>query len=46
VSDGFLGKVESMLEVYVVGLNIRGDDIPRKEQDEYIPRIETVGGGL
>ncbi len=44
--DGFLGKVESMLEVYVVGLNIRGDDIPRKEQDEYIRRIETVGGGL
>ena len=39
-------KVESMLEVYVVGMNIRGDDIPCKEQDEYIRRIETVGGGL
>ena len=23
-----------------------GDDIPCKEQDEYIRRIETVGGGL
>jgi len=34
------------LQVRVAGWNIRWNDIPRKEQDEYIARIETVGGGL
>ena len=34
------------LQVRVAGWNIRWNDIPRKEQDEYIRRIETVGGGL
>jgi len=29
----------------VAGWNIRWNDIPRKEQDEYIARIETVGCG-
>ena len=33
------------LQVRVAGWNIRWNDIPRKEQDEYIARIETVGGG-
>ena len=32
------------LQVRVAGWNIRWNDIPRKEQDEYIARIETVGG--
>ena len=31
------------LQVRVAGWNIRWNDIPRKEQDEYIARIETVG---
>ena len=31
------------LQVRVVGWNIRWNDIPRKEQDDYIARIETVG---
>ena len=31
------------LQVRVAGWNIRWNDIPRKEQDEYIRRIETVG---
>ena len=34
------------LQVRVAGWNIRWNDIPRKEQDEYIVRIETVGGGM
>ena len=34
------------LQVRVAGWNIRWNDIPRKEQDEYIARIETVGGGM
>ena len=34
------------LQVRVAGWNIRWNDIPRKEQDEYIARIETVEGGL
>ena len=34
------------LQVRVAGWNIRWNDIPRREQDEYIARIETVGGGL
>ena len=34
------------LQVRVAGWNVRWNDIPRKEQDEYIARIETVGGGL
>ena len=34
------------LQVRVAGWNVRWNDIPRKEQDEYIRRIETVGGGL
>ena len=34
------------LQVRVAGWNIRWNDIPRKEQDEYIARIETVGGSL
>ena len=33
------------LQVRVAGWNIRWNDIPRKEQDEYIARIECVGGG-
>ena len=32
------------LQVRVAGWNIRWNDIPRKEQDEYIARIEAVGG--
>ena len=31
------------LQVRVAGWNIRWNDIPRNEQDEYIARIETVG---
>ena len=31
------------LQVRVAGWNVRWNDIPRKEQDEYIARIETVG---
>ncbi|MBP5542815.1 MAG: hypothetical protein ILM98_01960 [Kiritimatiellae bacterium] len=31
------------LQVRVAGWNIRWNDIPRKEQDEYIARIEAVG---
>ena len=31
------------LQVRVAGWNIRWNDIPRKEQDDYIARIETVG---
>ena len=31
------------LQVRVAGWNVRWNDIPRKEQDEYIRRIETVG---
>ena len=34
------------LQVRVAGWNIRWNDIPRKEQDEYIARIETVGSSL
>lgn len=34
------------LQVRVAGWNIRWNDIPRKEQDEYIARIEMVGGSL
>jgi len=34
------------LQVRVAGWNIRWNDIPRNEQDEYIARIETVGGSL
>ncbi len=34
------------LQVRVAGWNIRWNDIPRKEQDEYIARIEIVGSGL
>ena len=34
------------LQVRVAGWNIRWNDIPRKEQDEYIARIVTVGAGL
>ena len=34
------------LQVRVAGWNVRWNDIPRKEQDEYIARIETVGGSL
>ena len=34
------------LQVRVAGWNIRWNDIPRKEQDEYIARIEAVGAGL
>ncbi|MBR3822272.1 MAG: hypothetical protein IKJ37_11735 [Kiritimatiellae bacterium] len=34
------------LQVRVAGWNIRWNDIQRKEQDEYIARIETVGGSL
>ena len=34
------------LQVRVCGWNVRWNDIPRKEQDEYIARIETVGAGL
>ena len=34
------------IQVRVAGWNIRWNDIPRKEQDEYIARIETVGGSL
>ena len=34
------------LQVRVAGWNIRWNDIPRKEQDEYIARIETAGGCL
>ena len=34
------------LQVRVAGWNIRWNDIPRKEQDEYIHRIETVGSSL
>ena len=34
------------LQVRVAGWNIRWNDIPRKEQDEYIARIETVGRAL
>ena len=34
------------LQVRVAGWNIRWNDIPRKEQDEYIARIEAVGRGL
>jgi len=34
------------LQVRVAGWNVRWNDIPRKEQDEYIARIETVGCGL
>ncbi len=36
------GKYEN-LQVRVAGWNVRWNDIPRKEQDEYIARIETVG---
>ena len=36
------GKCEN-LQVRVCGWNVRWNDIPRKEQDEYIARIETVG---
>jgi formate C-acetyltransferase len=32
------------LQVRVAGWNIRWNDIPRREQDEYIARIEIVGG--
>ena len=32
------------LQVRVAGWNVRWNDIPRKEQDEYIVRIETAGG--
>jgi formate C-acetyltransferase len=32
------------LQVRVAGWNVRWNDIPRKEQDEYIARIEAVGG--
>ena len=31
------------LQVRVAGWNVRWNDIPKKEQDEYIARIETVG---
>ena len=31
------------LQVRVAGWNVRWIDIPRKEQDEYIARIEAVG---
>ena len=31
------------LQVRVAGWNIRWNDIPRKEQDDFIARIETVG---
>ena len=31
------------LQVRVAGWNVRWNDIPRKEQDEYIARIEVVG---
>ena len=31
------------LQVRVAGWNVRWNDIPRKEQDEYIARIEAVG---
>jgi formate C-acetyltransferase len=31
------------LQVRVAGWNIRWNDIPRREQDEYIERIECVG---
>ncbi|MBQ6915057.1 MAG: hypothetical protein IJQ65_05000 [Kiritimatiellae bacterium] len=34
------------LQVRVAGWNIRWNDIPRREQDEYIRRIETVGERL
>ena len=33
------------LQVRVAGWNIRWNDIPRKEQDDYIARIETIGAG-
>jgi pyruvate-formate lyase len=33
-------------QVRVAGWNIRWNDIPRKEQDEYIARIEAVGDRL
>ena len=31
------------LQVRVAGWNVRWNDIPRKEQDEFIARIECVG---
>ena len=31
------------LQVRMAGWNVRWNDIPRKEQNEYIARIETVG---
>ena len=34
------------LQVRVAGWNVRWIDIPRKEQDEYIARIEAVGAEL
>ena len=34
------------LQVRVAGWNVRWNDIPRKEQDEYIARIETVMKGF
>ena len=34
------------LQVRVAGWNVRWNDIPRKEQDEYIARIEAIGAGL
>ena len=34
------------LQVRVAGWNVRWNDIPRKEQDEFIARIEVVGRGL
>ena len=34
------------LQVRVAGWNVRWNDIPRQEQDEFIARIETVGSSL
>ena len=34
------------LQVRVAGWNVRWNDIPRKEQDEFIARIEAVGSSL
>ncbi len=34
------------LQVRVAGWNVRWNDIPRREQDEFIARIEVVGRGL
>ncbi len=31
------------LQVRVAGWNVRWNDIPLREQDDYIARIETVG---